>query len=172
MMDAVHAPGRSPAAVPFYRRPWWVGLFVLAMGLVWLYGAQGIKATTAYVGIGPAVMVEACGLLLSVCGLLLILQAVKGAPFRAQEEEGANLDAPPSYRSFALAAFGIGLPLVAMQPIGFPITAAICFAFITHAFGSRRTVLDLVIGAIVSVVSWWGFSKLGINLGPFLPLIG
>jgi putative tricarboxylic transport membrane protein len=59
-----------------------------------------------------------------------------------------------------------------MQLLGFPITAAICFAFITHAFGSRRTALDLAIGAIVSTVSWWSFSKLGINLGHFLPLIG
>lgn len=172
MTEAVHPAERNADLAPYYKRPWWVGLFVLAMGIVWLYGAQSIKATTTVVGIGPAVMVEGCGLLLTVCGLVLIFQALRGTSFRAQEEEGADLGAPPSYSSFGLAAAGIGLPLISMQLLGFPITAAISFAFITHAFGSRRTLLDLAIGAIVSVLSWWGFSKLGINLGPFLPLIG
>lgn len=175
MADTVfHFRGGNAAAslLRACRRPWWVGAAILGMGLVWLYGARGISATTTYIGIGPAAMVQACGILLSVCGAVLILQALKGAPFRPQEEEGADLEAPTSYASFALAAAGIGLPLIAMQPLGFPVTAALSFAFITHAFGSRRTVLDLAIGAVVSTVSWWGFSKLGINLGPFLPLIG
>lgn len=171
MAHSAHgAPGA--AVTPIHRRPWWVGLFVFVMGLIWLHGALSVNATTNFVGIGPAVMVQACGALLAISGLVLILQALKGVPFKPQEEEGADVEAPPSYRSFALAAAGIGLPLLTMQPVGFPITAAFSFAFITHAFGSRRTVFDLAIGAVVSTLSWWGFSKLGINLGHFLPLIG
>lgn len=172
MADNTSASGGVFPPVPFYRRPWWVGLLVTIMGVVWLIGGQGIKATTNYVGIGPAAMVEACGILLTLCGLVLVLQALKGGSFQPQEEEGADLEAPPSYRSFALAACGIGLPLVGMQTLGFPLTVAMSFAFITHAFGSRRTALDLLIGAVVTCLSWWGFSHLGVNLGPFLPLIG
>jgi putative tricarboxylic transport membrane protein len=158
--------------VPVYRRPWWVGAAILLMGVVWLRGASAIHSTTNVIGIGPSVMVEASGALLVVCGLLLIFQALKGVPFKPQEEEGADLEAPPSRQSFLLALAGVGLPLLAMQRLGFPLVAAVSFALVTHAFGSRRTVLDLVIGAIVSCLSWYCFSLLGINLGPFLPLIG
>lgn len=163
---------REAPIVPVHRRPWWVGAAILLMGVVWLHGAGTIHATTNVIGIGPAAMAQVTGALLVACGLMLIFQALKGEPFRPQEEEGADLEAPPSHRSFLLALAGVGLPLIAMQRLGFPVVAAVAFALVTHAFGSRRTALDLVIGAIVSCLSWYGFSLLGINLGPFFPLIG
>jgi putative tricarboxylic transport membrane protein len=46
------------------------------------------------------------------------------------------------------------------------------FTLVTHAFGSRRTLLDLAIGFVLSAAAWWGFSHLGISLGGFLPLLG
>jgi len=152
-------------------RPWWIGLAVLAMGLVWLYGATTIHSTTAYVGMGPHVMVAAVGAGLVVLGVLLLVQIARGETFRPQEEENADVDAPPSRPAFLVALAGVALPLATIGWLGFPLTAALGFTLVTHAFGSRRTLFDLLVGAVVGVGSWYLFSLLGIDLGPFLPLI-
>nr|WP_298688354.1 tripartite tricarboxylate transporter TctB family protein [uncultured Dongia sp.] len=154
------------------NRPWWVGLPIIVMGAIWLYGGGSIRATTGFIGIGPAAIVDTVGAALVVLGILLVIQALRGVPFTPEDEEGANAAAPPSRKAFCLALGGIVLPLGTIQWLGFPLTAMLVFTLVTHAFGSRRTVLDLAIGLALSSFSWYGFSKLGIGLGHFLPLIG
>jgi putative tricarboxylic transport membrane protein len=146
-------------------RPVWLGLVVLGMGALWLNGARGIASTTNFVGVGPAAMVIAVGIGLVVLGLLLTVQAWRG-------ELVPDSDAPPSHRAFLLAFAGVALPLATIQWLGFPLTAMASFTLVTHAFGSRKTLLDLAIGLALSSAAWWGFSHLGISLGGFLPFLG
>jgi putative tricarboxylic transport membrane protein len=149
-------------------RPWWLGLALAIMGALWLNGARGISSTTNYIGLGPAAIVLAVGLGLLVLGVLLILQALRGE-FAAVDHEA---EAPPSRTGFLLALAGVAIPLLTMRWLGFPLTAMLAFALVTHGFGSRRTALDLGIGFVLGSAAWLGFSRLGISLGGFLPLIG
>jgi len=149
-------------------RPWWLGLALAIMGALWLNGARGISSTTNYIGLGPAAIVLAVGLGLTILGVLLILQALRG-DFRAVDDEA---EAPPSRSAFLLALAGVAIPLLTMRWLGFPLTAMLAFALVTHAFGSRRSALDLAIGFALGSTAWFGFSRLGISLGGFLPLIG
>ncbi len=150
-------------------RPWWLGLAILVMGAVWLNGARSIASTTNYVGLGPSAIVIAVGLVLVLLGFLLIMQALKGqlAPPSGDEEE-----APFSRPAFLMALAGVGVPLLTIRWLGFPFSAMLAFTLVTHAFGSRRTLLDLAIGAGLASLAWLGFSRLGISLGPFFPLLG
>jgi putative tricarboxylic transport membrane protein len=150
---------------PPKSRPVWLGLVVLGMGAVWLNGVSGIAATTNFVGVGPKAMVMVVGVGLVVLGVLLMLQAWRGELVPESSE-------PPSYRAFLLALAGVALPLATIQWLGFPLTAMASFTLVTHAFGSRRTLLDLCIGFALAAGSWWGFSHLGISLGGFLPFLG
>ena len=150
------------------RRPWWLGLALAVMGALWLNGARGIASTTNYIGLGPAAIVLAVGLGLTVLGTLLMLQALRGE-FGTVDEEA---EAPPSRQSLLFALAGVAVPLLTMRSLGFPLTAMLAFALVTHAFGSRRTILDLLIGFALGSAAWFGFSGLGISLGSFLPLIG
>jgi putative tricarboxylic transport membrane protein len=152
-------------------RPWWLGVAVFAMGALWLYGAGSIAATTNYIGLGPAAMIQVTGAGLVILGTLLVIQALRGETFAPQAEEGADAAAPPSRPAFLLALAGIAMPLLTIKTLGFPITAMLAFTLVTHAFGSRRTVLDLAIGAVIGTLAWYGFELLGIELGPFLPLL-
>lgn len=149
-------------------RPWWLGLALAIMGVLWLNGARGISSTTNYIGLGPAAIVLAVGLGLTILGVLLILQALRGE-FAAVDDEA---EAPPSRSAFLLALAGVAIPLLTMRWLGFPLTAMLAFALVTHGFGSRRTALDLAIGFVLGSAAWFGFSRLGISLGGFLPLIG
>ncbi len=147
------------------QRPVWLGLAVLGMGALWLNGARGIASTTNFVGVGPAAMVVAVGIGLVILGFLLTVQAWRG-------ELVPESDAPPSHRAFLLAFAGVALPLATIQWLGFPLTAMGSFTLVTHAFGSRKTLLDLAIGFVLASAAWWGFSHLGISLGGFLPFLG
>lgn len=149
-------------------RPWWLGLAILVMGAVWLNGARGIASTTNYVGVGPAAIVLVVGIVLVLLGFLLTLQALRGQLAPSDEDE----EAPFSRPAFLTALAGICVPLLTIRWLGFPFSAMLAFTLVTHAFGSRRTALDLAIGAALASLSWLGFSRLGISLGPFLPLLG
>ena len=86
-------PGAQEAEVRGRRRkPWWLGLALAIMGALWLKGARSISSTTNYIGLGPAAIVLAVGLGLTILGVLLILQALRGE-FAAIDDEA---EAPPS----------------------------------------------------------------------------
>jgi putative tricarboxylic transport membrane protein len=161
---------KNDSAGPLVTRPWWLGLVVAIMGCVWLNGARGIASTTNYVGLGPAAIVVAVGIGLTLLGIILIVQALRG-DLPAEAAEG-NADAPPSRPAFLMALAGVCIPLATIRWLGFPLSAMLAFTLVTHAFGSRRTLLDLAIGAILASAAWFGFSRLGISLGGFLPLLG
>lgn len=163
-------------------RPWWLGLAVTLMGGLWIRGAYAIASTTGYIGLGPGAMVLLAGAGLTVCGLILTVQALRGrlaapepdAPTQrdAGTQAGAGADCPPSPgRAFALAAAGVGLPLLTIGWLGFPLTATLVFALVARAFGARRTGRNLALGALLAGLVWWGFSGLGISLGAFLPFL-
>ena len=149
-------------------RPWWLGLAILVMGAVWLNGARGIASTTNYVGVGPAAIVFVVGIALILLGFLLAVQALRGQWVPSAEEE----EAPFSRQAFLTALAGVGVPLLTIRWLGFPFSAMLAFTLVTHAFGSRRTLLDLGIGALIASLAWLGFSRLGISLGPFFPMLG
>lgn len=153
-------------------RPWWLGLVVIAIGAVWLQQGTTLPEMGGYAGVGPGAFVVIVGLALIVLGLALIAQIARGASFEPQDAEDAQADVRPSRRAFAFAAAGAAVPLATMQPLGFPLTAMLAFALVTHAFGSRRMLLDCGIGLALGLCCWWGFTRLGVTLGGALPLAG
>ncbi|WP_010104036.1 tripartite tricarboxylate transporter TctB family protein [Verminephrobacter aporrectodeae] len=161
-------------------RPWWIGLGVALMGALWIHGASGIASTTGYVGLGPEAIVFVEGIGLTLLGLILIVQALRGtftavAPEDADGDGDADADAsaaPASRQALLLALAGMGVPLLTMRWLGFPLTAMLAFTLVARAFGSPRTGRDLVVGALLGSLTWFVFSRLGIGLGAFLPLPG
>ncbi|WP_144640887.1 tripartite tricarboxylate transporter TctB family protein [Bordetella genomosp. 13] len=154
------------------HRPWWLGLVVIALGAVWLQQGYALPEMGGYAGVGPGAFVAIVGVALIALGLILIAQIARGMSFEPQEVENAQADAKPSRRALAFAAAGAGVPLLTMETLGFPLTAMLAFALVTHAFGSRRLVLDCVIGLVLGLICWAGFGQLGVTLGGALPLAG
>ena len=164
------------AAIPDGRlgaplRPWWLGIGIMGIGAVWLYGAASLPQGAQYAVIGPGLFVTVIGIALILLGGLLTAQIARGEQFSPQEAEDAMADAPADRRALVTAALAAALPLLTMRSLGFPLTATLSFAMVAHAFGSRRFVLDLVIGATLSAIAYWGFTRLGVGLGPAFPLL-
>jgi putative tricarboxylic transport membrane protein len=70
----------------------------------------------------------------------------------------------------ALAA--VTLPILTIEALGLPITAMLSFALVARAFGSRKTIADIIAGALLGALAWLLFTRLGLQLGGFLPIAG
>ena len=162
---------RTPPAGPATPRPWWLGLAVLAVGGVWLYGALTLPQTVRYAVVGPGIFPLLVGAGLVLLGILLLVQIARGERFAPQDAEDVDIDAPVSRRALVTAIAAAAVPIVTMRRFGFPVTAALSFALVARAFGSTTLVRDLAIGLAIGVISWYGFSELlGIGL-PLAPVL-
>ena len=153
-------------------RPWWLGLGVMALGGCWLNGALSLDIVANYGGIGPGLFVGLVGSGLVLLGIVLTVRIGLGERFTPQATEDMTPEAPFSRSGFLLATTAAAVPLATMQPVGFPVTAALVFTLVARAFGNRRIIHDLACGLILGTACWYGFRSLGVGLGGFLPLLG
>jgi putative tricarboxylic transport membrane protein len=153
------------------RRPWWVGFAIIAIGSVWLYGASTLSQSSSISGVGPGIFVTLIGVALIVCGVVLVVQLSGAVDDRAALAEDGAEKTPFQAVPFVTALVAVASPTLLMTSIGFPLTASLIFAAVTHAFGSRRILFDLAVGAVLSSTSWFVFRWLGVELGSFLPLL-
>jgi len=152
-------------------RPWWLGVAVIVLGLVWLYGAWSLPQAATYAVVGPGVFPAGIGVGLVVLGALLLVAVARGEGFEPQEAEGADVMRRPSRAAFwTTLAAGLA-PVLLIRPLGFPVAAAVTFALTARAFGSRRLLLDLGVGLLLGAGCWLLFSRLlGLSLPGFPPL--
>ena len=153
------------------RRPWWVGVAIIAMGSVWLYGASTLPQSSSISGVGPGIFVTLIGVALIVCGVVLVFQMSRAVNVPAAPAEDGAEKTPFQAVPFVTALVAVASPMWLMTSVGFPLTAALIFAAVTRAFGSRRILFDLAVGAVLSSTSWFVFRWLGVELGSFLPLL-
>jgi putative tricarboxylic transport membrane protein len=148
-----------------------LGIGIIAIGAVWVYGALSLPQTAQYAQIGPGLFVTVIGIGLIGLGALLTWQIVRGEEFKAQDSEDAMADMPADKAALLTAVAATALPLLTMRYLGFPLTATLSFALVARAFGSRRPALDLLIGAALALIAYFGFIQLGVTLGGLFPLL-
>ena len=154
------------------ERPYWIAAGTVAWGAIVLWQAAKLPQFDQYAYIGPGFMPTMVGLGLIILGVILALQIRGGVSFEEQDAEDVSETHSVSYGALALAAAGCALPILTMKPLGFVLTCTGCFLLIAAAFKSRAWARNLAIGLAVSLVSWWLFRKLGVQLGGLLPIAG
>jgi putative tricarboxylic transport membrane protein len=143
---------------------------VAALGVVWLHGAWSLPQTATYAAIGPGLFVTIVGVGLVLLGGLLAVAVARGERFEPQEAEDADATREPSHRAFWLTVLGGVLPVFLVRSLGFPLVAAVTFALVARAFGSRRLAVDLALGLGLGVACWVLFARfLGLPLPGFPP---
>ncbi|MBB6629599.1 tripartite tricarboxylate transporter TctB family protein [Nocardioides sp. KIGAM211] len=147
------------------------------LGLAALLAVTGgytvYDASTLEVGfadpVGPRVFPYVVGAVLLVLAALLVLATLRGD--RPEEEGGEDIDlTQPADWETVLKLVGVLVFTIATVGfLGWAITGAALFAGATWALGSRTLVRDVLIGAVLSVTSWYAFYVgLGIPLSPGL----
>lgn len=167
-----NSEGAPANATETGARPWWIGIAVILIGALWVYGGLSLPQSSRYAAVGPGMFVTMIGIVLIVLGIILLTQIARGEKFEPQSEEDAAGDAKADPKALGLALAAAVLPIFLIQWLGLPITAMISFALVARAFGSRRSLLDLLYGALLGSAAWLLFTELGLQLGGFLPIAG
>lgn len=154
------------------ERPYWIAAGTMGWGAIVLYKAAELPQFDQHAYVGPGFLPSAIGAVLVLLGLMLTLQIRRGVSFEEQGAEDVNDDHSVSWKALGLAAAACALPMLTMKHLGFVITCTGCFVLIAAAFKSRRWALNLLLGLGFSLLCWWLFRKLGVQLGGLLPLMG
>lgn len=145
-----------------------LALFVLGLGLFVAVETAMLRTGPGYAAIGPKLFpwLVAAGLLL--VGAALLYEARAGA---VAHPSGFDLDLPPAL----MVTAGLVLQMFLMRPAGFVIASTVLFVAVSHAFGSRRLVLNIAVGFVLCLATYVGFRwGLGLILpaGALAPLLG
>jgi putative tricarboxylic transport membrane protein len=139
------------------------------MGAAWLREARALPQVGGYALLGPGMFVTLVAVGLLALGGLLLVAVWRGERFAPQEAEDADTSRPASWPAFGMTAVAAALPILLIRALGFPLAAAVSFALVARAFGSRRLVVDLGWGVLLGAACWLLFSRLlGLSL-PGLP---
>jgi putative tricarboxylic transport membrane protein len=136
-----------------------LGAALVALGLFFAVQTWLLPDSPAAATVGPKLFpaIVAAGLL--VVGSLLLREAFVG---HVAHEKGLELDWP----AVALVAGGLLAQLVLLNSVGWIPATTIVFAATARAFGSRRLLLDILIGAALSGLT---FAVFGYGLDLSLP---
>lgn len=132
---------------------------VCALAALALWQTSIIPVSPIFARVGPTVFPWAVAGALSVCGLLLVVQAWAG---QLRAEDALSID----WRGVGLVALGLALNAALIVPLGFVFASAAMFPCVARGFGSRKPLRDLALGFGIALVAWLTFDKLlGINIG-------
>jgi putative tricarboxylic transport membrane protein len=148
-----------------------VGAGTTLVGLGLMAGATQISSEAGYTGVGPNFLPWLVAVALTVCGVVLTIEAARGG-FR-------DLEAPPGdergyWPGFAWVSAGLLANAALITRVGFILSCALCFALAARGFRAaegkpsfdpRGLGLDLLLGAAIAAPVYWMFTQLlAINL--------
>ncbi len=165
-------PSKAGATASSAKRSWGLPLLAGFFGLAMVLEATTLPLLERYTGLGSGFMVAFVGTALLLIAAALSWQVQNGIRFQPESGEGVDETVPVSKAGLALAGLGIALPIISIPLAGFPLGAGLAYACVTRAYGSMRLLRDVVIGIALASATWLAFTKLGVQLGPFLPLVG
>lgn len=161
------------------QRASFVGLRVLAVGLLLLglfvlLQALGIGAGRGYSPVGPSVVptIVAAGL------IVLAVVLLARVTVRPDLDLGARAASEASNTHWPTVGLLGGVLLLyafALGALGYPVATTLLVPAAARVLGSRSPARDLIIGAAVGSLVWFGFTQLlGVRLpagilGPILP---
>ncbi|CAM04597.1 putative tricarboxylic transport membrane protein [Saccharopolyspora erythraea NRRL 2338] len=170
-----------PAAEPRRSRHGWLkehselGICVVlaALGVLVLVDAFTIATDFTQRGpVGPKTVPYLVGGLLLLVSVLLARDVLRGGRGKAESGEDVDLSAPSDWRTVLLLSAAFLANAVLINVIGFPLSGMILFWGCAYALGSRDTVRDPLVAAVLSVLTYVVFNHLlGVPL-PGGPLMG
>jgi putative tricarboxylic transport membrane protein len=148
------------------RSQYLLALALLAVGLYTILDARGLAVGFGD-PVGPRVFPYVIGTGMVVLSVLLALATARGDVPEAEEGEDIDLTTPPDWLTVGKLVGILVLNLVLVNLLGWAITGALLFAGAAWALGSRTLLRDVLVGAVLSVASWYFFYVgLGVPLPP------
>lgn len=150
-----------------------VCVLLAALGVLVLVDAATISTDFTQRGpVGPKTVPYLVGALLLLVSVLLARDVLRGGRGESETGEDVDLSEPSDWRTVLLLAASFLANAVLINIIGFPLSGMILFWGCAYALGSRNTVRDPLVAAVLSLVTYVAFNNLlGVPL-PGGPLMG
>lgn len=140
-----------------------VGLAVTTIGLAVLAITLQVPTSPMYSRVGPTAFPYGIGTMLSLLGLLLMLDARRGSWIC---EATTASEAKPDWKAIAIIVAGFVAAMILVATAGFIIAATALFTAATIAFGLRSPLKSAVIGFVIAFIAYFTFAKLlGLRMG-------
>ena len=149
-----------------------VGAGVLVAGVLLAVGARSISSEAGYSGVGPNFLPLVVGVLLTLCGVLLLREALTGGFREFEEPSGA---AHGAWGAFAWVSAGILANAALITTIGFVLSCALTYLLAVQGLrraqgqggvlSPRVLFVDIFTGLAIAAPVFWMFTQfLAINL--------
>ena len=137
---------------------------VIGLGLLALIGATQVGSGAGYVAVSPSVMPVVVGAGLVALGVLLLLRAT-ARPDLDLARHVASEAALTDWRTTGLVLVAIVVYALTLGPLGYVLATTWFIPTEARILGSRRPGRDLVIGVLLGIVVYVGFTQfLGVRL--------
>jgi len=142
-----------------------VGAGALLVGAVLAYGATFIPSTAGYAGVGPNFLPWLVAVVLTICGVWLIVEARSGGFRDMEEPSGAERG---DWGAFAWISAGVIANAALITTLGFILSCTLCFMLAVRGLrqsegkpggGLRQTVIDFVTGFLIAAPAYWIFGQ-------------
>jgi putative tricarboxylic transport membrane protein len=165
-MTTTNEPQQRAADKPVDKAQYIICAVLVAVGAFLIYDALTLEAGFAKVDpVGPRLFPMFIGAGLIILSVILAIAIPRGSVGEADAGEDVDPNMPGDWRTVGLLVGVFVATILLVQPLGWAITGALLFAGSATILGNRHYVRNLVIGAALSVGSFYAFySGLGIPL--------
>jgi putative tricarboxylic transport membrane protein len=147
-----------------------VGGAVLLTALFFGVGLQFVDSQGGYAGLSPRFLATVVTIGLSICGLLIFF--LRDSVFAQSEDSATAINVENRFKRLGILVIGLVAHLLLIGLLGFVIASGLLMSIVAYAYGSKRTLRNLLIGIAVALPIWALFTQvLGLNL-PIFPLLG
>ena len=137
------------------------GQYVLAavLAVVGIYTVVDARGLTVGFGdpVGPRVFPYVIGAGMILLAVLLAVATARGDVAEGEAGEDVDLTSPPDWVTVGKLVAVLLLNVVFVNLLGWAVTGALLFAGCAWALGSRTLLRDVLVGAALSVASWYFF---------------
>jgi putative tricarboxylic transport membrane protein len=165
---SLDTPDAPQAAAPAPERD--LPQLGLAAMLVVVGAYTFYDATTLRVGfgdpVGPRLFPYVVGAVTVVLGLLLVLATLRGDVPQAEGGEDVDLRQRADWVTVLKLVGVLLFTVLTISFLGWAVSGALLFVGSAWALGSRTLVRDVIVGFVLSVLSWYFFHE---GLGVILP---
>jgi putative tricarboxylic transport membrane protein len=165
-MTTIKEPQETPVGRTVDKAQYLICVVMVAVGGFLIYDALSLEAGFAKVDpVGPRLFPIGIGSILILLAVLLAVAIPRGSVGEADAGEDVDPNTPGDWRTVGLLVGLFVVVIVLVIPLGWAITGTLLFAGAATILGNHHYVRNIVIGAVLSVASFYAFySGLGIPL--------
>lgn len=139
------------------RAQYGLAAFLALVGVVTLVDSAGLRPGFADQVVQPSAFGYVIGSALVLLAVLLAVATARGDRAEGEAGEDVDLTQRTDWRTLAGLAGVLVATVALLDRLGWAIVGALLFAGAATVLGNRHWVRNLLIGAVLSVASWYGF---------------